>query len=173
MNYHLTLVYGESASFLLEEWPAGGVEIDFDVVGLFEGLKQDRELDQALDLYQAKRVAFGATELLKVGLARSWEWRQVGWEGNGPLARRAAERIGELLVGGFPADKDRQVRLLKLVQATIRELGPPAFVGGLVKRASGRDDRVTVYASGAVTYDKTPHPMPFLQELSAVIRAAR
>lgn len=173
MNYHLTLVVGESAPFLLEEWPSGGVEIDDDVVGLFEGLKRDRELAAALDLYQAQRVEFDATTLLKVGLARSWEWRRVGWEGQGPLARRAMEQINQLLSEGFPADKDRQVRLLKLIQAASRELGPPKSVDGLVKRASGREDKVTVYASGAVTYDKTPHPMSFLKEICGLVRPTR
>ena len=170
MNYHLTLVRGEDAAYLLEDWPPGGVEIADDVVGLFEGTKRARELSELLELHRAARVAFDQTALLKVGLARSWSWRRAGWDGQGPIARRLEAEISELLAAGFPADKEQQAKLLKLIQAASRRLGPLSYVDGLYKRPSGLEDRIVVSASGAVRYDRTPHPMPFLQEVLSVIR---
>lgn len=172
MNYQLQLVTGSDALFFLEEWPAGGVEIDERVVGLFDaaGPRREEKLTEALALYGLTRVAFGLTDLLKVGFSREWEWQDIRWLGASPAGRSDSEsRLRELLAPGLHDDPKRQLGLLRLVQATAKRWGVPTLVQGSVTRPDGRREKVIVYATGLVAYDRTPHPIEFLRAVASVV----
>lgn len=170
MNYQLRLVKGEAAAFFLEEWAPGGVEIAPDVVGLFDALRSDeREFAEQLETYGLEPVSFNLTQLVKVGLAEHWVWHAVRWanERESSALSEAVRRIERLLGAGIREDRERQIQLLKLLQAAARREGPPARIEGVFPRPSGRRDRIYVYATGIVAYDRTPHPLPFLAEVAA------
>lgn len=172
MNYQLRLVKGPEAGFFLEDWAPGGVEIAPDVVGLFDALKLGkRELAEQLETYGLEPVAFNLTQLVKVGLAKHWTWHSVRWarEVDSPALREAVRRIESLLGPEIRRDPARQIQLLKLLQATSRREGAPARIEGSFSRPSGRVERIYVYATGVVAYDRTPHPFPFLAEVAAVV----
>lgn len=172
MNYQLRLVCGDDALFFLEEWPPKGVEINERVVGLFDAAQPrwSQKLQEALALYDLKLVSFELVDLLKIGLSPAWTWKAMRWFGRCTCQMvEPARRLEELLGPGLHEDRDRQVRVLKLVQAMVKRLGPPALIEGSVTRPSGREERVVVYATGVVAYDRTPHPLPFLQAVAEVI----
>lgn len=171
MNYQLQLITGPDAPFFLSEWPAGGVEIDDRVVGLFDaaGPRREARLAEALALYGLSKVTFGLMGLLKVGLLRSWRWQDIRWLGGAPAGWADADtRLRELLAPGLHDDPQRQVRLLQLVQATAKRLGAPTLVQGSVSWPDGRQEKVIVYATGIVAYDRTPHPIAFLRDVASV-----
>lgn len=170
MNYRLQIVVGNEAPFFLEEWPGGGVEISDRAIGLFEVKERGRgaTLDEMLAEYGLARASFGLTELLKIGLSREWTWTSIQWAGMAAL--RDADiwnRIQKTLGPGLLEDQSRQLQLLKQVQAVTRRLGFPKSIEGYVTRPAGRTERIVVYASGVVAYDRTPHPLGFLQAVAA------
>lgn len=170
MNYRLQLVVGDGAPFFLEEWAKGGVEITERVVGLFISGKDERgsPLDEALAEYGLRRVSFGLKQLLKIGFSREWTWTGIRWlEPDPSLETGILSRIQRSLGPGLMDDRERQVLLLKQVQAAARRLGDPAFIEGVVARPAGRAERILVYAGGIVAYDRTPHPLAFLRAVAA------
>lgn len=172
MNYQLQLITGPDASFFLDEWPAGGVEIDEQVVGLFDaaGPRRRDQLSEALSLYGLSKVAFGLTDLLKIGFSTEWEWQDIRWLTSQPSREVESERrLREALGPGLHEDRKRQIRLLQLVQATARRRGAPTFIQGCITRPSGRKEKVIVYAMGLVAYDRTPHPVEFLRAVASVV----
>lgn len=172
MNYQITLVIGDSASFFLSEWHAGGVEITDEVVGLF-GVKPGRDemLLDALDVYNLQTVQWNLTDLMKIGLSPHWIWKRVVWqrERESSSLRDAARKLEGLLGPGVYEDNQRKIRILQLVQAIYRREGLPFRIEGEVTGPGGRPDRVFVYPGGVVAYDRTPHPLPFLQAVAQVM----
>lgn len=171
MNYQLQLITGPDALFFLDEWPAGGVEIDERVVGLFDaaGPRRKAQLTEALALYGLSAVTFGLTGLLKVGFLRTWQWQDIRWIGGQQAGRVDEEaRIRELLSPGLHGDPKRQIRLLQRVQATAKRRGTPTLVQGSVPWPGGRREKVIVYATGIVAYDRTPHPLEFLRDVASI-----
>ena len=172
MNYQLQLITGPDALFFLDEWPSGGVEIDDRVVGLFDaaGPRRQDQLNEALALYGLTKVAFGLTDLLKIGLSREWEWQDIRWlSSQSQRELDSARRLRQILGSGLHEDPKRQISLLQLVQATVKRLGPPTLIQGYITRPSGRQERVIVYATGLVAYDRTPHPVEFLRAVASVV----
>lgn len=169
VNYRLQLVAGEEAEFFLEDWPAGGVAISPHVVGLFDAHRppDGQRVDEALADYGLRRVAFGLKELVKIGFSDRWTWTGIRWLD--PRSQRHPgpwQRVSQSLGPGFLADRERQIRLLKEVQAAAKCLGPPDLIEGIIERPGGRTEPVWVYATGVVAYDRTPHPLPFLKALA-------
>lgn len=171
MNYQLRLVRGPGASFFLEDWAPGGVEILPEVVGLFDALRRgEQELARELETYGLEPVTFNLTQLVKVGLSPHWTWRSARWarESKSPALREAVRKIEALLGPEIREDRERQIQLLKLLQAAARREGTPTRIEGSFVRPGGRVDLIYVYASGVVAYDRTPHPLPFLHDVAAV-----
>ena len=169
MNYQLRLVKGPGAGFFLEDWAPGGVEITPDAVGLFEAWKERGRLAEQLATYGLKPVSFTLPQLVKVGLAKSWTWRSVRWASESPALREVVRRIESLLGPEIRTDRERQIQLLRLLQATSRREGAPARLEGAYLRPGGRVELIYVYTSGVVAYDRTPHPIPFLRDVVAAL----
>lgn len=162
MNYQLRLVRGPGAAFFLEEWAPGGVEITPEAVGLFEAHKDRSRLAEQLETFGLEPVSFSLVQLVKVGLAPTWTWRSVRWASDSPALAEAVRRIESLLGPEIRAARERQIQLLKLLQAVSRREGAPVRLEGAYARPGGRVELIYVYASGVVAYDRTPHPIAFL-----------
>lgn len=166
MNYRLQLVAGPDAAFFLEDWKPGGVEIAGSLVGLYDAptaAAAQARFDHALADYGLARVEFDFLALMKIGFLPSWRWRGVFWPG--PAARSAVLRASALLQEDLQGDARVRADVLRFMQAAQRALGPPQSLQGEVARPSGRSERVVVYRTGVVAYDRTPHPLQFLREL--------
>lgn len=174
MNYSIQLVTGRDAAFFLTEWEAGGVEIDETLVGLFNAAhgSNERVLAERLSYFDLAVVRFSLAELLKIGLLPEWVWKRVRWQrvNSSPSVARLKDALEREVLGpGLLQAKERQIRLLKLVQAINRVEGLPTRIDGEVEGLAGRTERVVVFRSGVVAYDRTPHPLPFLRALGRVI----
>lgn len=172
MNYQLRLVCGVDAPFFLEEWPPKGVEISDRVVGLFDaaGPRRSQELKKALAVYDLSLVSFELVDLLKIGFSNAWTWKELRWlQADALKIAEPARRLRELFGPGLHQEPARQVRILQLVQAIARRFGPPSLIEGSITRPSGREEKVVVYATGIVAYDRTPHPIEFLRTVAAVV----
>lgn len=176
MNYRVQLVVGDGAAFFLEEWPAGGVEILPDVVGLFEvpPVRADRHaFEEQLEMYGLGRAAFGLKELLRIGLSSEWRWQGAAWSTTGEprLAGETSKRLQALLQRGDPCnDQEVQLNALRIMQAAERRLGTPLTIHGEWRRESGRVERLLVFRTGIVAYDRTPHPLPFLRRVAEIVK---
>lgn len=173
MNYRIQLIHGEGADFFLEEWRFGGVKITPAMVGLFEAARHKDELDESLDVFQLDRVTFDLMSLLKVGLSPEWLFTGIHWSKERESASLATiqAKLHGVLGTGLIEDQARQLHLLKLVKAAVKREGTPAWIEGRYESGSGRSDRVLLFASGVVTYDRTPHPQPLLEKVAAVVGA--
>ncbi len=169
MNYQLRLIKGPGASFFLEDWAPGGVEITPEVVGLFEAWKDPGRLAEQLETYGLEPVSFSLAQLVKVGLAGSWTWRSVRWARESPALLEVVRRVESLLGPEIRTDRQRQIQLLKLLQAASRREGAPARLEGAYLRPGGRVELIYVYTSGVVAYDRTPHPIPFLRDVVSAL----
>jgi len=158
---------------LLEDWPAGGVEISDRAVGLFlDGVhERGSALDEALAGYGLVRASFGLKELLRIGFSTEWTWTGIRWaKGDNQVEAGLLGRLHRTLGPGLHEDRQRQILLLKQVQAASKRLGDPSLVEGFIVRPGARTERVLVYASGIVAYDRTPHPLSFLREIAQSAR---
>lgn len=169
MNYRVQLVIGEEAEFFLEEWEPGGIVIAPVAIGLFPARPgRGEQLEAILADYGLKRATFDSMALLKVGFSREWTWTRIRWpqERRFPHLVEAVRRIEAALESGL--NDERKLELLRLVQHMVKRHGPPASVEGEIDRPHGRKDPVSVHRTGIIAYDRTPHPLPLLQEAARI-----
>lgn len=176
MNYRLQLIVGDSVSFFLEDWQAGGVEITADVAGLFDvpldGVRLD-EFENKMEDYGLSWGRLRFLDMVRFGLSDVWHWRGARWletrkEG---VAKSASNRLRRLLATDFRKDPNAQKTLLQLMQASAKTLGPPTLLDGEFARADGRKERIIVYQRGIIAYDRTPHPQIVLEAIAQVTSA--
>lgn len=186
LNYQIRLIVGDAASFFLSEWQSGGVEITENVAGLFgaagdsKGTRDDNMLSlySELDVYGLASIDFTLTDMVKIGLSTKWTWTRIIWPrrdhgANASYLQEAENRLKDVLGPGLKDDHRRQVSLLKLIQAASRKIGEPIGIEGEVDGVGRRTEKIIVYKTGVVAYDRTPHPLRFLKLIAQVVNDRR
>lgn len=169
MDYTAKLVRGEGVDAFLSQWEAGGVLIRDDLAALYyttRGRSALKGLESEAGLWELQLVKFGLKEMLHVAFLPTWNWTKMGWtrpkEGFALLQDQAMVELERLLARPL-AQSDRE-RALRLVIGLAKRHGPPAVVEGNVGA-----NRVRVFGAGLVTWERSPHPVTFFQEVAAKV----